>query len=301
MARFYILILIILSASCKKETSLLIEDNTVANPYTVSTIKVRNYVNKLFIDLLGRTPTDIEKDRETALLQEASTSMESRRTLIRKLQSDTVYIQGDSSYKIAYYNRIYNLCKARLIEGASDGEFLQRIDILNFAVTVARLEGDSVRVFRSLYEIEKNKAVLDSRIALRNGDITINQMYAQMLNNSIYDVINMNSFNFINASFDDLFDRFPTQEEFNNAYPIIENNVGNIFWGVYIDNKFDYCSLLTSGTAFNEGLIQWTYINLLGRACSSLELFNRLQEFNSHQNYQLIQEKILQSNEYAQF
>jgi hypothetical protein len=301
MIRIYILFLIFLSVGCKKETSLLIEDNRIANPYTVSTIKVRNYVNKLFIDLLGRTPTDEEKERETSLLQDASLSMDARRKLIHKLQSDTTFIEGDSSYKIAYYNRIYNLCKARLLEGADDSEFSQRIGNLNFAVTIARLEGDSVRVFRSLYEIEKNKAVLDSRIALRNGDISINQMYARMLNNSIYDVINMNSFNFINASFDDLFDRFPTQEEFNSAYPIIENNEGNIFWGVYIDNKFDYCKTLTSGTAFNEGLIQWTYLNLLGRACSSLELFNRLQEFNSHQNYQLIQEKILQSNEYAQF
>jgi hypothetical protein len=303
MQKLYLLLFILVIAACTKETrkSNLIEDNVPPPPGTVSTMKVRNYVNRLYIDLLGRTPTDTEKNIETQKLQDAALSFEAREDLIIRLQTDTTFVEGDSSYKNAYYNRIYELCKSRLLEGAGDDIFSQQIGILNFGITVARLEGDSVRVFRNLENIKRYRNVIESRIALREGIITLNQMFARMLNNGVYDEINMNTFNFINASFDDLYDRFPTQKEFDAAFPIIESNLGGVFMGEYIDNKTDYCQIMTESNAFYEGLIKWTYMNLLGRPATSNELYNRLKEFVQHKNYQTIQIKILRSNEYAQF
>jgi len=304
MERLYSLIILIsllFFVSCTKETKVLVEDNNPPAPGTVPTIKVENFVTKLFIDLLGRTPTVGEKNTEVELLKNAALSFEARELLIRKLQNDSTYNEGDSSYKIAYYNRIYLVTKSRLLEGAEDAEFNQRIGISKFAVNVARLEGDSVAVFRGLEEIERNQNVLNSRIQLRNGEITLNQMYARMLNNFAYDVINMNTFNFINASFDDLYNRFPTKEEYDAAFPIIERSEGGVLFGSYVDNKTEYCNLLTETAEFYEGMVNWTYIQLLGRPANSLELYNRLKEYVAHKDYRELQVKILRSNEYAQF
>ncbi len=60
-----------------------------------------------------------------------------------------------------------------------------------------------------------------------------------MLNTSIYDEINMNSANFINASFDDLYYRFPTLAEFDQAFPIIENNEAGQLFGEVVLKKDD--------------------------------------------------------------
>lgn len=292
---------LIIASSCSKETYTIKDNNLVPDPGTVSTLKVQNYINKLYIDLLGRTPTDIETEREVAFLFENKLSFESREELIYKLQHDTTYVEGDSSYKIAYFNRLYNLCKSRLLEGTEDGEFSRLNGISNFAITVARLEGDSIAVFRNLEKIKRNQDVLDSRIQLRNGEISINEMHARMLNNDVYDIINMNSFNFVNASFDDIFGRFPSQEEFNLAYGIIERNEVQIMWGKSIDNKPDYCASITECNEFYEGLINWVYLNLLGREPTANESYTRIQELLSNNDIRIIQSKILKSNEYAQF
>ncbi len=297
----WILITFIILNACSKETYTLKDNNHVPDPGTVSTLKVKNYVNKLFIDLLGRTPTELESEMEVEFLFENKLSFESREELIYKLQHDSSFVEGDSSYKIAYFNRLYNLCKSRLLEGTEDGEFSRLNGISNFAITVARLEGDSIAVFRNLEKIKRNQDVLDSRIQLRNGEITINELHARMLNNDVYDIINMNSFNFVNASFDDIFGRFPSQEEFNLAYGIIERNEVQVMWGKNIDNKPDYCTSITECTEFYEGLIHWVYLNLLGREPSANESYTRIQELITHKDIRFIQTKILKSNEYAQF
>lgn len=296
----FILVILLLNA-CSKETYTLKDNNLVPDPGTVSTLKVQNYINKLYIDLLGRTPTDLETEREVEFLFENKLSFESREELIYKLQHDTTYVEGDSSYKIAYFNRLYNLCKSRLLEGTEDGEFSRLNGISNFAITVARLEGDSIAVFRNLEKIKRNQDVLDSRVQLRNGEISINEMHARMLNNDVYDIINMNSFNFVNASFDDIFGRFPSQEEFTLAYGIIERNEVQIMWGKSIDNKPDYCTSITECNEFYEGLIHWIYLNLLGREPTANESYTRIQELLSNNDIRIIQSKILKSNEYAQF
>ena len=61
-----------------------------------------------------------------------------------------------------------------------------------------------------------------SQYQLRTESIEIDEVTQRMLYNAVYDEINMNSFNFINATFDDLFFRFPTQAEFDDAYEVVE-------------------------------------------------------------------------------
>ena len=45
------------------------------------------------------------------------------------------------------------------------------------------------------------------------------------MHNGIYDLINMGSFNFVNAAFDDVYGRKPSSDEFNRSFKIIEKNI----------------------------------------------------------------------------
>ena len=156
-------------------------------------------------------------------------------------------------------------------------------------------------MYAALEQIERNQKVVEGKVEMRNGEITINELFARLMNNNVYDYINMNSFNFVNASFDDLFMRFPTQEEFDIAYEIIERNqVGGLFGG-FASTKAEYCKLLTESDEFYEGLIRWTYETLMGREATSQEVVNHFSKIIINKDFKQLQMDILITDEYADF
>ncbi len=66
--RLIMMVTILNLTSCKKEDRF-IANNNVPNYYGVSTIKVKNYINRLYIDLIGREPLDIEMDSLVNILK----------------------------------------------------------------------------------------------------------------------------------------------------------------------------------------------------------------------------------------
>lgn len=298
---YYVFFLFLFSA-CKKETeTVIVTVNTPKDYDDISTVKVENYLNRLYIDLLGREPLDSERDRDLIFLRSDKLSFNMRKELITRLMTDSSYVEGDSSYKKAYYYRIYELSKARLLEGASDAEFYGQIGNANFALTSARLLGDSIGVFSAMEVIKRCKNVIDSRRMYQTGQIKISDMYAYMLNNPIYDMINMNSLNFVNASFDNMFFRFPTKDEFAIAYDIIDKGKGGSLFGGYASNKAEYCKMLTESLEFHESMIKWCYLTLIGREPKTQETHNLLQDYFISKDLQKVQTSILITDEYAHF
>jgi len=267
----------------------------------VSTVKVENYINRLYIDLLGREPLDRENDRDLGFLRAGNLSYDTRKLLITRLITDSIFVPGDSSYKRAYYQRIYDLSKARLLEGADEEEFYGVIGNAQFGLKSARLLGDSIGVFSAMETINKSINVLKSRRRYQLGLININDMYAFMINNDIYDVINMNSLNFVNASFDDMFFRFPTRDEFTIAYDIIETGKSGTLFGRLAGNKAEYCQMLVNSREFSEGIIKWCYLSLIGRDPTTQETYNLFKDFHTTKNLQKVQTQILLTDEYAHF
>lgn len=286
--------------ACKKQDNF-VPDNIPKNYDDVSTVKVENYINRIYIDLLGREPLDKELVRDLKILRDGKLSYDIRKTVIRRLMVDSNYVPGDSSYKKAYYQRLYDLSKARLLEGAGDEEFYQQIGNAQFAVKSARLLGDSIAVFSAMTTINRCRKVLNSNMGYRFGKIGIGDMYAAMLDNPIYDVINMNSLNFVNASFDDLFFRFPIKDEFDVAFNIIETGKGGSLFGYYADNKAMYCEMLVNSREYSEGMIRWAYLTLIGREPNTQEIYNLMEDFYQSKDLQTVQESILTTDEYAHF
>ncbi len=295
------LLVLVFFISCKKTETKNFENNTPVSPHRISTIKIEGYVNRLFIDLVGRSPLDAELATETDVLKAANLSKASRENLVTKLQSDSTPVEGDSSYKIAYYERLYIIIKSKLVEGVDDSEFTSLVNMSTNDIVQARLLGDSIRVMRALDQVKRHQDVVDAKFQLRKGQISLNDVFARLLNNSIYDQINMNTFNFVNATFDDLFYRFPTQAEFDVGFKIIEKNeIGGLFGG-FASTKGEYCTLLTESDEFYEGLIRWTYLTLLGREPSTQEVVNHFATLRSTKDFQAFQKAILITDEYADF
>jgi hypothetical protein len=288
-----------LLSGCKKNEEVVYSDNTIPDYDQIPSIVIDNYVNRVFIDLIGREPTDIEMSSESALLKSANMSAASRTALVQKLMFNEEALLGDGSYKEAYFRKFYEDQKGRFLEGSSEALLLEQWGIWRAIAMQDSLNGNMLGY--ELYMIEANKVwvVMTSREELMNDTIKIQNMCYRMMFNSLYDNINMNSFNFINATFDDCFSRFPTNAEYEGIYPAIEyNGSGNVF-GAFFDNKTDYIRELTRSAEFDEGLIRWIYRSLLSRDASTFEVYANLPIYGAESNFSLVQQAILISDEYA--
>lgn len=293
--------LIVILASCSKDKNVVFKDNTPIDPTGVPTIVVENYINRMFIDLLGRAPTDIELQQYTNQLKDNDLSEASRIEILKKLQSDSVELHNDGTYRDIYYLNFYNSIKAKCIEGAADGELNRIIGNASFSLKRARLLGDSVAVHRDSTTIRRTSKLLEAKDDYKNGYIDIRDYFMFALNNPVYDIVNMNSFNFINAAYDDLFSRFPTDYEFQQSYEIIEYNRAGFIFGASATNKNEYCRVLTNSNEFTEGVIRWQYVLMLSRDPSTAELADFMSTFHDSKDVQWVQRQIMKTDEYANF
>jgi len=281
-AYHYVILCFLFLLSCKEET-IIISDNNPPVASAVPLVKIENYVNRVFIDLIGREPIDNEMFNEVVTLRAADLSEKARLDLIQKLQTSTDFVEGDTSYQQAYYQYLYNVSKIRLLEGASDAKISERIENDNSEADLRLI------------------AVLNSRKDLLEGNLNIEGMFQRMIHNKIYDDINMNSFNFVNASFDNLYWRFPTNEEFDAGYNMVEFDMNQNLLGAQGANKTDYVNIIATNKEMSEGIIIWVYQTLLARRPTTEETVELLDDFFINKDIRLIQQAVMVKDEYANF
>ena len=292
--------IILVLFSCKKD-DVLIGNNDAPYYGGVPTVLVEFYVNRVFIDLIGREPFDEEMENEVAFLRSYDLSMEGRDSLIIKLQTDTTYIPGDSSYKFAYYHRMYEILKVRMIEGASNAEINQYSSNAYQRYVVDSLAGEMQDANKRLLDYHNLQDVIKSELQYYNGIIGIKDMHRRMIFNAVYDEINMNVFNYINAVFDNLLFRYPTLFEFDESYKMISDNTPQILLGQSGQSKYDFADIVCDSRGFYEGVIQWAYLTLLARVPTSKEVDKLMNKFYYDYDFQYIQRQIMVSDEYAHF
>ena len=291
--------IVLMLFSCKKD--VLIGDNDAPYYGGVPTVLVEFYVNRVFIDLIGREPFDEEMENEVAFLRSYDLSMEGRDSLILKLQTDTTFIEGDSSYKFAYYHRMYDILKVRMMEGASNADIAQYSSNAYQNYIVDSIAGEMLNAYKKLLDYHNLNDVLKSELQYYNGIIGIKKMHRRMIFNSVYDLINMNVFNYINAVFDNLLFRYPTLFEFDESYKMIADNTPQILLGQSGQSKYDFADIICDSREFYEGVIQWTYLTLMARVPTSEEVDKLMNTFYYDYDLQYIQRQIMISDEYAHF
>jgi hypothetical protein len=279
----------------------LVPDNDAPYYSEVSDLLIENYINRVYIDQIGREPFNSEMNSEKLTLKAADLSFESREAMILNLQTNTDFIAGDISYKHAYYNRLYEQGKARFMEAASNGEIQEIMGPIAGGIVNDSLSGNWEGLYERYAELAKLQAVLDSEEKYMTGEIEISDVCVAMINNAVYDEINMNTFNFVNASFDNMFFRFPTQQEFFTGYNMVEFNQPGSLLGASGQNKDDYARILADSREFYEGLIVWSYQILLAREPSTSETNHLMIELVVNHDLQKVQRTIMITDEYAHF
>ena len=84
------LILLVLF-SCTESTNVRVEPNKLPKYSGVSTIRIENYIQRMFIDLLGREATEFERTSFSLQLKNAALHDSCRHRLVKQLMFDTSF------------------------------------------------------------------------------------------------------------------------------------------------------------------------------------------------------------------
>lgn len=300
---FPLVVIALAFGSCKKKDNL-IDGNTAPYNADVPQVKVDNYVNRLFIDLIGREPLDVEMEAETKALRDADLSFASREALIDKLMFDKTYRSGDSSYHHAYFLRFYELTRIRALkEFSTQAAINQELGLLFNALNTDTTTGQWIDAAITKSKIDKVYKLLSAGEEYRDGIIDIHEMYKRCLDNIVFEKNEcLNPDNYAETSFDHYLFRLPTDLEQEQAYQMMQNGIGTThLLGMSGQNKDDFYSIVSSCQEWREGFIRWVYVTYMGRPPHSDELYDHMIEYVNQMDAQQLQKHVLKSNEYANF
>lgn len=295
-----ILFVIVFGLACSKQENI-IPDNDPFSSFNISDLKIENYVNRVFIDVIGREPINEELDAEVLILKDSSLNRTARMNLVQKLMNDTTFRENEFSYHAAYIQNLYNLAKARCIESVSDEEIQTEINLSRRGATRDSMVGNWDGYYARLEIIRKYESVINSRVLMESGLMQYHQCFAFMIDNGIYDMLNMNTFNFIRASFDQLLWRLPTEQEYNRCFDMIEFNTSSVLFGELGSDKNDYISIMIDSPGMLEGMIIWAYQSMLNRNPSPEEVFTLIGDYAINKDIGYVISEILVTDEYASF
>ena len=297
----FIMLALSIFPGCQEDEIVIVQGNQPPQGQYVSTVQIENYIQRCFIDLLGREALDEEMNFYFNLLKTNELSSESRDSMLLDLQHDTSYRQGDSSYRHAYSQRIYSLGKGRMLESVENDYIYQEMGQLQNDLSGAINNGDSSLTAFFRERIQDAQAVLDIPKDYRLGLLTMDSMHVRLMDNLVYDQINMGTFNFVISAFDNLLYRYPTDAEYEAGYTMVEDNVSTILMGQSGTNRGDFIRIMTEGQAFYQGMIMWTFKTLLLRDPTPNELSFYIASYFVDKDFEKLQRAIMSTDEYANF
>jgi hypothetical protein len=280
---------------CKKQDANDIHIDTVISnnnppPYNgVSDVQITTYINKLYIDLLGRAPSQEEIESGLNYLQLYDLKEEARDTLIQQLIETP-----------AYYKRLFDLNSADFINGADSADISYEIQLISFLYYLDSLNGNEENFIYYQYELNRLADLQNVTTGFMNGEVTLNDYFAAFLNNYLYDQVNMGSENFVKGSFSNLFRRSPTTSELASGVGMVDN-VPSILLLQSGTSKGDFIRIVTNCDEFYEGLVLKTYEQLLLRDPSSEEMSNGTAQLEQSNDFPEFEKTIMKSIEYAGF
>ena len=272
-----------------EHTNVIIDDN-VPPPYNeVTTVQIQNYINKLYIDLIGREPLQQELADDTNLLKNNNLSLESRMQLLNQLMSNPLY-----------YDRFFDVYSAAYLNGIDELTILGKIYEYNLLKEQAEQLGNYA--LAQLLQIEMNK--LNDLLTVRNdyesGEITVNEFMQRFIYNYFYDEINMGSENYVLSCFENFLKRFPTESERLSGIVMVDGFSAQLLLSDGSSKK-DFTEIITTTPGFYEGLAIDIYQQLLARNPNSEEMNDATLLLSEDPDYQAIQQIVMVGAEYAGF
>ena len=281
--RISYIILCLLLSSCTKDNNNLITGNIAPPDYTINRVIKENYINKLYITLLGREPFENEFNTASVLLGNDVTE-NSRNTLVNIVQSQS-----------EYFDNLFNIFRQELLNGIDTNEIKE--DYILVFEDLLLNSNDSLETKTIQEALLKMNLLYNSAYDLNSNKASVTDIHLRCVNNFIYDEINMGSFNYVVSIYQNFLNRYPSEYEIKSGISMVDNQQSVAFGGNG-NNKNDFNTLFFSHDGYYEGQVHSIYNRLLYRQPSSSESYDLTNLYITTNNFKEVQKHILISNEY---
>jgi len=282
MKKLLFLFSVLIISSCTKIEDVIIDDNTLPPDNTIENTTIETYINKLYISTIGREPIEIEFTTDFTTLREADVSQESREIVINGILN-----------KDEYYNNLFKLECEHLLLGLDTADINLNIYVLTGLRDMA--QGLELLYFEdALQRMLKLQEVLPG---LGDGTISNMEMHKRMVNNNMYDEINMGTENFVISMFQSFMQRYPTTSELENGKLMVNDNNSSVFF-IPGNGKEDFINIFIESDEYFTGQTNILFNRYLFRDPTSEESINYSLDYINSQDYKLLQRRILSTNEF---
>lgn len=278
-----VLMLAILS-SCTKHEEVLIPNNVPPPDSTLSSIVIDTYVNKAYISILGRKPSDTEKAEGVTLLESAQLSQTSRESFIQSVLD-----------KPEYYENLYKNYYTYLLVNFDTATITQNILIFQLLLTQPEYEPYYDLLNEEIGRLEE---LQDVYYELAAGNITVAQMHRTLINNSFYDELNMGTENFITATFEHFLSRYPSDAELAEATKIVDGLSGVLFFQIGT-SKQDFMDIFFASEDYYGGQVKIVVEGYLFRSPTTEESAYYTTYYKNTGDYKGLLKKVLTTDEYV--
>jgi hypothetical protein len=269
-------------SACTKEE--VIPNNQPPPDSTTNNITKENYVNRLYISILGRECTDVEYNEAYDILLQGNLSVQSRGQVI-----DIV------AAKPGYYKRLFRIAEENYLNSADSLDYQTQI----FAYNII-LQNQAQQQYwpYATMELGRINAWIASVNDMQAGNLTVAGMHKRAVSNYVYDAINMGSLNYVASLFQNFFFRYPTQSELDAGIHCVDGFPSTVFFQI-VDSKEEYTDLFFASDNYYEGQVRDLFTRYLFREPTSAEQTFFSQRYKSNNDYKQLQKDILSLDEYV--
>ena len=282
MKKLLFLFSVLIISSCNKIEDVIVGDNTLPPDNTIENTTIETYINKLYISTIGREPIESEFLSDFTILREADISQESREIVIDGILN-----------KDEYTGNLFKLECEHLLLGLDTADINLNIYVLTGLRDMA--QGLELLYFEDALErMLKLQEVLPG---LGDGTISNMEMHKRMVNNNMYDEINMGTENFVISMFQSFMQRYPTTSELENGKLMVNDNNSSVFF-IPGNGKEDFINIFIESDEYFTGQTNILFNRYLFRDPTSEESVNYSLDYINSQDYKLLQKRILSTNEF---
>ena len=270
-------------SSCKKEET--VPGNVAVPDPTIEDVTISNYVNRVYISVLGREPDSVEKNSGFNSLRVANLNAASRTTFL-----NAVFTRPD------YKSHLYDLARIDLLNNLDTQEIYLQLLTDSFALTIIT---DPIIIIALHDQINHLDSLRLVPYDLQYNVIDATGMFRRCVYNYFYDQINMGTENFVKSVFQNFLHRSPTAFELSQSEQMIDLGQPSILFLKSGQSKNDFIDIFFSSSDYAEGIVLNLYQRYMNRTPSSVEMSDETIVFQNTHSYEQVQKDILAKNDYV--
>lgn len=280
---FFVATLAWVLPSCNKTEDIIIDDNVPPPDHTIDSSTIQIYVNKAYINILGREPLADEKSSAIAQLSGNNFSEANRKAFVQTLLA-----------KPDYHRNQYNIARVEYLQNLDSTEIESQIYLYQLLLSQPQYAPFYDLLNSEIARMQLLKVTVND---LEAGTLDRKGMLKRCVNNFFYDQINMGSENFVVSTFQNFFFRYPTTSELATGKLMVDGGNAILFLETG-KSKSDYINIFFNTDDYYEGQVRYIFKKYLFREPNSAEI-NYYAGVYKNNSYSALQQEFFSLDEYA--